>query len=442
MLGNNIAQQFHKKERLESMKKLLLLVLIFLMVATGCSESTVSTISDPSHTALPAEQELWNFPNLRLCTEQSLEGLYQIESLRQGSCNILYLDYASAQMFPLCDVPNCDHASETCTSYIALHENQMPPMVLTNGDHIFIMTHGASETQNASIQIADKSGKNRHTLFEASSGESLGAALYTDSQAVYFEVFSTEEIDGDLKQVDSLIQVNLNTEKVQVLAKLYDQVIYGEFNDGFLVNHYEESSNGVVTVGYYRLNIPKNGDPFWLDSSPVYQSDKDSGSYIMNNRICVYHYDTNIFSVTEGESGETREVDCSGLVSEYKWGTGREPSVSELSGDYYRLEVPYQDENGNFPTKKYVIDLASGTISPLFTLQIESVGGKNVALMGEYQDQFCVVYDYVDKAITYNGESGLETGVISIPQYAMMKKSDYFQSVPNYKPVQDFGITW
>lgn len=422
------------------MKKLLVSALTLLLLATGCSSPAAS---GSSSTAQPVEQELWNFPNLRLCTEESPEGLYQIESLRQGSCNILYVDYASAQIVPLCDVPNCEHNNDSCTSYIPLKDGEAPPMVLTNGDFIFIMVHGESESRNAQIQIADKSGKNRHTLFEAKSGESLGAALYADSQAVYFEVFSIEGTGDDMRQVDTLMQVDLSTEKAQPITRLEDKVIYGEFGDGFLVGKYGEAEDGTMTVGYYRLNIPQNGDAAWLDDSPVYQSDGSSGCYIMNNRICAYDYTTNVFSMTDAATGETKQVDCSALVPDEDLGPGREPGISELSGDYYQLTVfQKQDENGNYPTKHYVVNVASGEISPPFNLKIASVGGVGVALMGEYQDEFCVVYDYVNKTITYNGPSGVETAELSIPQYAMMKKSNYFQSIPNYQPVQDVGVTW
>lgn len=419
-------------------KQLKPLVYSFLLAfaLSGCANSpllpnTSISSSPPQNNSLPVLNG-----TLTLCTKSAGTGYYMEESLFPNSCNLFYLDYESQQKTFLCNVPNCAHTDESCTSYIALADHEMPPIVLSAGEHILLVKNGASETRPAGIQIANQNGQNRKDLLVLPASQSLGG-VYTDGTFLYSDVYSVEEISGKPVRISFLVKIDMKTGQQETLMELpYDKVLVGAAHENFVLDslEYDETGTG-GTHAFYYLHQPAPNHSAALDPEPFYQYDMtQSGAYISDGTLYTFDYSNCVFSAVDLKTLEEKSVDCSSVISEFD--PTRPPEVAHCYGGYFWLNTYPEDSTGNHPPVSRLINLDEKRISDPITLQISSVE-KMPMPIDAYQSNFLIVYEYGNKTISYTGKNGLETLEVSWPLYAFINQEDYFASKPNYVPFRE-----
>lgn len=413
----------------------LALALCILPLVSGCArepqESADSAdVAAPSYSAPEVVESTVGKTGerLSLCTGASEEGVYKIETLQMGFCNIMYIDLSTQQEIYLCSVPNCTHDGEFCTSYISLEED-VEPMILAAGDSILLVRNGQSGVSAAGIWIAEKDGANRRNLFTVEDGESIGPGFYQDStgEFVYFALRGVNRTGGSADPKKELCRLNLSSGELEHLVDYTDYGLYDVDRDCFIV------SGGGSRQGFYYMH-PGFGEAAYIEDTPFYTSPEgDVGAYVSNNFAFEYTFESALLRVRNLADGSVQEIDCSPYAVQPD-----EEHRPDLSGPYgdFGLYVTYsRSEEGYFLPAYHLIDLTTGTFSEEFTLK-DSMG-HGIMPQENLGDQFLVVYDYQYITVDY-GENGQKEDVI-VPCYGLISKEDYFNSVPNYTPIKREG---
>ena len=131
------------------------------LLLAGCAAAPQS-VSLPARSSAPAQSstrsaganpdlaglELQVLPEMSAVTA---EGLYTVDMLPlpDGSIRILYGDFASSSLHPLCSLPGCDHTGSECQGRLMAYGG-IRPMVI--GGRIFLVLPGAPD-------LADEHGE-------------------------------------------------------------------------------------------------------------------------------------------------------------------------------------------------------------------------------------------------------------------------------------------
>lgn len=209
----------------------LLSALLAAVLLCACGKKPVGTGSDPSASTAQS-----NGPALHMLTEprallrastQTENGYYETVSNHEFSENIVYTDYATKSRVYLCNDPGCKHDSESCSSYLPLHQVQA---LFTDGTYLYADTHVINEgdiyTQRGELLRMGLDGSNREVLAEPQSGESFSGAYASDGKILYFTKLVYLEPSNDKeeeKESDNisvrLSCIDLDTKEV---TELYD----------------------------------------------------------------------------------------------------------------------------------------------------------------------------------------------------------------------------
>lgn len=438
--GNSWALRAHEFWYIgrKNMKKTTIAFLcLSVVLLCACShERQQESKSNSLSSGAEAYPSPWSLQELTLCSKETTTGFYSIESVWPGSFNVFYLDYAAGQQLFLCNVPNCTHNDDTCTSYIPLMEDEMPPMVLTVNDKILFVKHAATAERPAGLQIADANGKNRHQLLELPADKTLGGMIFTDGNNLYCEMLGIKEENGAPIQVDTVIKIELESGKYSEFIVLPpNQVLYGAVGGCLVVEEGDWNPNSQKAFrSFYYLHLPTAEEEAYVESKPFYTfNPEECGAYVANNTVYTLSYDNYIFSAKDLRTNQEKSIDCSFFVPPYD-GEHR-TSVSNFQGGYFLLETYEPKENGGSPITLRLIDLENNRISDTLELRTKQEGITIVPIT-TYQEKFYIIYDYEHKQVVFSNNNEMETLDLWLPLYATIRCEDYFNSVENFVPIQ------
>lgn len=136
---------------------------------------------------------------------------------------LCYIDYAGAQMLPLCAAPGCAHADESCTAY-ALGQMLFPGQVFAAGDTLYLLQTSAGKDSGCRLTAAGLDGSNAHTLLEFDPAYYQLLTPCTDGETLYVLASAVDEATRTAGTC--LLRVDLASGACTEAAKFTDGAVY------------------------------------------------------------------------------------------------------------------------------------------------------------------------------------------------------------------------
>ena len=390
-------------------------------------------------------------------------GLYQISTWNnQEYRNIIYTDYATQQTVFLCNIPGCAHNSPNCTSYISADQGGD---LFTNysEDHLYLINYGReaddrSEGVPASIIEMNMDGSDRRTICVLPAGEEFGSSqiFIAGDEYMYIEVLhfhkekvkvqvGTNEIETERRVGQYFIErLWFKDGRRETVRELRNddggyETLIGTVDDKYLViNRYEPQESGSMIT---KEIIDQNGKTVSMEepySSEEYDYHDD------HFRIKIEREgDSAAATVWIVDSGEKKTV----FDIPYPENASRPYLVGGYNNKFF-LSYNWVDNieetnNGKYfghdQSRALVLDFSDGTWKD-FTLYTKSNESEEVFPVAEAGNDYLVRLDRSDSSVIDLVDS---EGVPHSYQYygritfALMSKDDYWNSVPNYRIIED-----
>lgn len=348
--------------------------------------------------------------------------------------NITYTDYASAQRVYLCNQPNCAHNDDTCTSWFEIFGDAVV-FADNNSGRVFLLSSGyaaeplGDEDVQGKIYVMNADGSDRKVLYRLGGKESFTDAVAMDNTYIYATVQYADEAAEGLKK--EIRRINMTNGDVSVVCQLenFEDRIFGAFGTSLVIQTTDESHRR-----YYCADVHSGNK-----SDVLYEYNYLEGAHIegVNGSMVYSIRETaapfySVYSV-DLQSGEEKEIVPSLEIY----------SIDTVHVDSFfdnRMLIGMTDNRDlqNIRPLQYNINLNDNSLNTCELNFAFFQDTRNVTILSEYGDSFLVEMGVEQGQVTIVGNDGLPYTVEStIPQYALISKSDFWNNVPNYAPIQD-----
>ena len=192
-------------------------------------------------------------------------GIYELQTVFPNSASIFYTDVNTKERVFLCANPNCTHADESCSSYIATPSAMFPPMILHVDNQLLIVFTEVTDSSNPYGMLMNMDGSNRRTVFKLAPNQYIQGGFCSSGNDLYFDLY---EIDDNTNITYQLWHANFQNETFEKVMDLGSGDSHYSLCDGvgneLCFNHI--SSNG-ISYCMYNPQSKTMSDPFFVDSS-------------------------------------------------------------------------------------------------------------------------------------------------------------------------------
>ena len=379
-------------------------------------------------------------------------GAYRLAYRADGSSNITYIDYATCSEIYLCNRPNCTHDNESCTSWLPM--DGISKDVFAAGDHLVILYHGSAsdvdEFGPASmphIDIANLDGSERKTLITLDAACEMNLPILSDGNSLVFLTTVVQQTGNVVSSANQLVRIPFDEGKMQVLYDFSADApqgedlidcpwfLYGATDDGFIVKNIavsvpvEPGQTGIVQA---------------VQQHTIYKLQEQNGKLAMEE----------VFSYPGGAYGEyLYHNDLYQLVldetnvrlSRLDLTTGKKEDIADHlpAGDsdmviftgIYDGKLMLSSWHDNTPVR-VMVDLDTHEVKPCTLTYPEGEQERPVWIFAESKDAYLVVFrcELYNEAV--KGKLGDVRNMNRVRDiYGLIDKQDYWNSVPNYKPL-------
>ena len=376
------------------------------------------------------------------------DGAYQLAPYQSGMI-LTYIDYKTQSRTVLCSRPECTHQDDTCTAWF--QQVRGHTFADEESGHLFVITSaddrdGTPET----LWKMDLNGQNRTKLTTMKASDSLGGGLVSDGQNLYFTVQSLVQdgqkfnpFSNDL--VKTLCEVNIDSGKTKTLLNFSGSgFLNGAFDRKLVLlrGHWDEKGNSQQSYSVYDLDTGEEQQVF----DYTYTGGKD---YITKVKDAELYF----LQPTQGDFADVKKVDLR---------TGQKTTLYE-GLPYYGSDISYisniedgkivieitNTNNGKGPIDHhtYVVDETSAELGEL-KLDFASGAPPLIPLIVGVANshQYLVDSGNVERMTPFMNEDGTtDYALVLGPEYTLIEKEDYWNSVPNFITIKDntmLGIEW
>jgi len=360
-------------------------------------------------------------------------GRYNVIDRGDGSCNIIYTDYATRTRLYLCSCPECTHSDASCPSWLSPEDCIGGVGPITDGEKLYILRAGHSQdSENAAptqMLRMELNGENRELLFRLEDSASITGAIAKDRDNLYFIQDSVQSTDEGVRVIQQLTAWNTVTKEPVLLAE-FDTTTY-------LI--------GVCPAGFILKTLENQPDDSLLQSVYLYCPLSDTMELLKQwnqNTVLaqVYHHilyclNTETAELTAVHPGTKKETTVAKRLPFHA-----NDQVMKL-GIYDGRFCFRVNENGSFADDKthyYAVELQGGGVTES-TLRYNAFNiWSHVPIAAENSTYFLVCYNKeavpiqstspAGEPFTFEGEKSF---------YGLILKSDYWANTPNYIPIQD-----
>ena len=394
---------------------------------------------------------------------KTAHGYYEISRWNNPDySNIVYTDYASQQTIFLCNVPGCAHNTPDCTSYVAGGQNTV---LFTDysEEHLYMIFPGReasdwAEAAPATLTEMNMDGSGRRVVCTLPTEEhfSINYVCIAGDEYVFVLVERTEI--GKVKQWDfqtsELIEVDAlitrtavekiwlsdgKREKIRDLEReidAYEELAGVEEDKYLLFKKWEEGEES----RYYEILVDQNGETVEIrEPSTPY-----GYTYVGSTRLKL-ETDGEVATATAvfSDSGEEKTIKDipyttdnpatlyggyeNKILMQYRW-TETE-NAEEVNGKLI---------GGTDRSRAFVLDFSDGTWKE-FDLRQKTNSHYFVTPLAESGDDYLVLIDRKDTKINLVDAQGVPRAYdyYGRDTYALMTKEDFWNSVPNYREIED-----
>lgn len=356
-------------------------------------------------------------------------GYYGVESVQPGTVRVVYTDYASCTRTCLCADPNCTHDSDACTAWFS---STGSTALFTAADRqtIYLAATGLADSECPGILYAfAPDGSNRREVYRLSGKEFAFGGVAESSSTLYLEIqvydpdadtitWEILALDPATGEADTLFTTDQSGDRLT--SAWGNRLVFDSVSDS--------------NRSYYTVDVA-TGEK----SAPLYSYD-----YTAQNRI-EQAKDGFVYSL---RSGEGDQWDLYRVTLE----TGEEEKLAvgipiydadgtRFSGffdNHAEIDTSDTRDMENIRPLKYSVNLSTGEVRQS-TLSYQRNGNVTFAfILAETPSDFLVRSGSDSRTVTVVDESGTPSQVKdSVPQYALIAKSDYWNSTPAYREIKD-----
>ena len=408
------------KKHLVWKNTLLTVAVAAILCACQSTQNNTSSTQETTNNAAASDAAL------TLCQSYDENGCYLADMFYTDStnANLTYFDFASKKQIFLCEQPGCTHDTESCRSYMTA----IPQMYVIN-DGLVLLQMGATESQPPNIQLADKDGSNRRPLMEFPADCLVLSPVYHDGQNLYMMTQQTSKDTGDM--IKKVMKVNLQDgERTDIYTfgkEDYAASLSGAWGRNFIISHYRMDEQHNVYSDECFLNL----DTGKMDEEPLAVLDAgNEGAVVGDGVLYRIKYPEQKIEILDLETKETQTVDYAPVAASIDGTLEPDVGVSVMGPNLLLLEfLDFSGEETKF--HRVVFDIENGEYHP-FTL-LRTHNNDIIRRLAETDDSFLVLTDWISSVVDVD-ELGVETRQYEA-RYAMISKSDYENSIPNYIPI-------
>lgn len=381
----------------------------------------------------------------------------EADELKEGSYghHLFYVDFKTKQEVHLCNDSSCQHDTETCTAVLPMDEFESDSSLFIYQNKLYILSRpydddGSSsvvvvgdksqfETQPAVLYRMDLDGSNREIVYRFDADLTVEDSILADDKGLYvvtkklasqqegevnFTTSSEREIiriDTDTWESQTVVDMDFgdNDTKWEIIGSYGKQLIVKgvifetalsleeELDDEKFKEAYENSKTMIASVDLSTGNMKE------LETL----SNKDLHSLAVDKDIIYLSIEGEDEIIRYNLTTEEREV-LANLQQNFIF--------EVLDGKLVTISWDYIDDYGmNF------VDMKTGEVSRS-SLVTKTLGWR-LEIRGETEDHILVVYDY-------DAESRHDDS-FEIHRYklALIKKSDLYEGVDKFEPIQMVG---
>ena len=351
--------------------------------------------------------------------------------------NIIYTDYETGTTDFLCSVPGCDHNSPDCTSFI---ENAYCGHLFTDysENHLFLMLGGAVDDQSgkigepARIIEMNMDGSEKRTVCVLNDYESFDdwPVVVAGDEYVYTTTIQRKLQNGYSVDRPLLERIWFADGRREVIRELKNdnedhEVLFSSVNDSDLViRHIHRDEEGTTDAREWYSQSGELLETYGPYSAEYYAyCDSDLLVHLTSDGSTLTA--TAFFPVTQKKmmiQGIPCDADPSRCVI--------------LERDDEKMMLHFIDKDGI--SRNYVLDFSNETWKE-FSLTLDSNNAYEVTPLADAGDDYLVVADRYDSTIYLKDTEGVEHAYTIVWRmiYAFMSKDDYWNSVPNFRYIED-----
>lgn len=414
--------------------------LFHVLLALLCT----SIIFSACNASAPAEQQnnekqgQTEFTDVTLLTEwdgtcsgaTGEKGYYYIEINNDGSMHVMYLDYATKLQTILCASPSCQHKDASCSAWIPANQGGVVPFIVNNS--LFVVSRGSENiSQNVckpQLVRMDLDGRNKITLLQLNANEELLPPFATDGAHIVCGYCSYESTEDATILKRTIVAIDVNSGQMTELVDLSDSPanIVGAVKDNLLLLEVSEDTFSLFSLNLStkettKLDSWKYGEKVLFTTKEGYGFITADGHVQFSNMI----------------GGEVPNLD--NIIIPLDKNYGLDLLNFRVSYDNKAIfEVCYLgDTPADTQNKKFGIDLEHATMCELHLCTTFDGVTEPIDIVAILDKELLVVENLAYQSVTMLDENNLPIEVTSIAnQYALIKKEDYWNSVPNYNSFQ------
>lgn len=351
----------------------------------------------------------------------SEKGFYKLSARPEGGSNILYMEYSSRRMQPLCGRQECAHQDETCASWFPTRMGA----VFLNAAQDTVFCDVYAQNGEEAIWALDRNGENRRLFLQYAAGEHTAGAVASDASFLYLTVTSVDPQTTLCER--KLLKVDLQTgQRTELLSLGLKDCLFGTFEDALILLRDQDD-------GQYRYTL------FSLSS----YEEKEIFRVASSNVIAAYAHDGFLY-VMEPNGDSSAQIsrrkiaggEWTVLCDSLPWYGSETDSFQGVYDGRLIIELKDTREKDFDKAKyyRYSVDYETGDITELSLTYSQGKLANFVTIAAESSDGFLVFTGKKSvPAFSTDKDGNSEETTIFIDKYAFMDKKDYWNNVPNYQ---------
>ena len=407
-------------------KNLLFIMLIILIILTGCTTKTIYNIELEDYTL-----KYINSLKQIACDN---DGAYYLERDTRANWIIRYIDYENQKDMPLCSRLECEHKDSSCTAFIEYTGNMYDIRVV--GEKLMLLSTSAEEdwinVKNddalSKIEIMDKNGENKKTLVKFQPNQSLIGTMAYDEKNIYTMLTETNKAKDNRISIKTIL-ISVDRENGQI-QKLYDY----DNKTPYMLGIY----NNKILTYFDNINNLKGSYITEIDAVDVYKKEIDNimtlnsqeRLMVHNNRLFIINNKSGIYEVSPSSDEKKIIFDSS------------ECDMFVVSDMIDHFAVCYEYFSIIDKSNIILVDLNTGEkrdFSLVYDLENNERGKEAPAidLLFEKNDDILIRNSYQEDTMTvplYNGEKG-NVWPIKKYGYAFIEKEDLLKNEYKFEKV-------
>ncbi len=417
-----------------------LMLLALMLISCGKKEITVET--------QPRTEKTGNVQMLRTEWSSTETGYYRLYNHTEDGVNLCYVDFTTGQNSFVCNQPACQHAEKSCNSFF---KGRSHGILFSNMEHLYFLKYTDLREDPMKLYRMNLDGSD-HKLIHTFRKDELFVMdpVYPafDGQYIYFIITSWD--DETMQNIPKLLQINVDTGKTTALLICNQNIGTEEGQQPYIVDPYligahertlyltvsylKETSDltGIAGADENAQNMLTSLLALDLNTGKIEVQDtwKNADRRFLVQDDQMYYVDLieKSLKACHIKTGETRVIS-----SNLKVRNTDETILRSIYDGKCIVDIFNPEQQRYF---RYAVDLQTGEISALSLEYSEDDETYYVHIKLEMADSFIVIYDQKEEAHHVLHKDGtLEEVIESEPQYARIKKEDYWNNIPNYDPI-------